>query len=536
MRNRFILCIFLLLGFSTSYAQLDYGNTWYKSAPNRTYIRLVVDNDGIYRTTMADLSGAGFDLSQVNPDNLKLYYRGKEVPMFVKKSGGQLLFIEFFGKRNNGQIDSIMYRSPTSGIHEPDLQPNKRISIFSDESVYYLTWDNTPSGNRYFNIFDPTYSLLTPEPNFKYTAWKEYTHGVSGNEYVRGGGGPYDSFYTLNSDYVTGEGYVGPGFAYGDPYTEKVATPAAANTGSPVKVTMRVFGRSNTQHLLRVEMNGNSTTPVLDTAINTSVIYIKTYERDYTPPGQLTAITDLTYQANRANTDNNNICFSAITYDRLPNMNGDSTLRITGWNKTSKSYIKLENFAGKDTVYAYDLANNIRHKGLITTSGGNKSANIILLGFPNTRDVFIATDAGVRKPRIEASRFNKLYDPAQGAEFVIIANRQLAASALAYAQYRDTATVNPVSVKIVYTDEIYDEYSYGTITPWALKRFCKDALDHWTVKPRYFFLWGKGKFITRGHEGEPLRLHSATRLMTMNLSATLTSNLLRSLLRRLSGG
>ncbi|MDX2249939.1 MAG: C25 family cysteine peptidase [Bacteroidia bacterium] len=504
MKKCLILYVLLLLTFTAAQAQFDYGNAWYKSNPNRTFIRLVVEEDGIYRATVADLADAGFDLSSVNPDNLKLYYRGKEVPLFVKKSGGQLLYVEFFGEQNNGQIDSIMYRNPTSGLHEPNLQPNKRISLFSDKSAYFLTWDNTPSGNRYFNIFDPTYSLLAPEANFKYTAWKEYKPGVAGHEYVRGGGGPYDSFYTLNSDYVTGEGYVGPGFSYGDPYTDKVPTPFPANTGNPVKVAMRVFGRSNTQHLLKVEMNGNTTTPVLDTAINTSIIYVKTFEKDYTPAGQLTSLTDLTYHANRANTDNNNICYSAITYDRLPNMNGDSTLRITGWNKTTKSYFRLENLVGQDTVYAYDLANRIRHKGLITNGAGGKTANIILLGFPGSRDIFIATDAAIRKPQIESARFNKLFDPAAGAEYVIIAHRSLSASALVYANYRDTATVNPVSVRVVYTDEIYDEYSYGTITPWAVKRFCKDALDHWTIKPRYFFLWGKGKFITRGYEDDPL--------------------------------
>ena len=89
-----------------------------------------------------------------------------------------------------------MYRNPTSGIHQPGLLPNKNISLFTDESAYFLTWDNTP-GIRYFDIFDPTYSLFTPESSFKYTAHKEYHPDDGDTEYVRGGGGPYDSFYTL---------------------------------------------------------------------------------------------------------------------------------------------------------------------------------------------------------------------------------------------------------------------------------------------------------------------------------------------------
>lgn len=499
------VCLFVFLPWYLLNAQtFDYGNSWYKSNPARTFIKLIVEADGIYRVTPQDISEQGINISGVSAVNFHLYYRGKEVPMYISTSGATINYFEFFGQRNNGQIDSIMYRSPNTGLHEPDLQPNKRYSLYSDESAYFLTWDNIPSGNRYFSIFDPTYSLITPEPHFKYEAIKEYGFDLPSSTYVRGGGGPYDSFYTLNCDYVTGEGYVGPGFAYQDPTTVQIPTPAAASTGAPVNVEMRVFGRSNTQHILKVEMNGNTSSPVLDTTVSTSMIYIKTYNRDYIPSGNLSATTDLTYRAERANTDNNNVCFSSITYDRLPNMDGDSTLRISSWNKNTKSYFKFDNITGSDTLFAYDLVNKVRHKGLITGGVGNKKGNVILLGFPNTRDIFIATDAGIRKPRVEAPVFSKLHDPTQGADYVIIAHRDLSASATAYANYRDTATVNPVSVKVVYTDEIYNEYSYGTITPWGIKRFCKDALDNWNIKPKYFLLWGKGKFTTRGLDGVPV--------------------------------
>ena len=80
-------------------------------------------------------------------------------------------------------------------------------------------------------------------------------------------------------------------------------------------------------------------------------------------------------------------------------------------------------------------------------------------------------------PRIEAPRLSRLYDPAQGAEYVIIAHPTLEASATEYARYRDTATVSPVSVKLVYIDQIYDEYGYGSLTPWAIKRFANHGLQ-----------------------------------------------------------
>ncbi|MCB0856026.1 MAG: hypothetical protein KDD63_27575, partial [Bacteroidetes bacterium] len=496
MKKYSLLYICLLLSFSQIWGQaFDIGNNWYTSNTNRQFIKLIVEQDGIYRVTTQDLANAGYDLSTVNPQYLHLYYRGKEVPVFIGKQGGQLKFIEFYGKRNDGRVDSIMYREPTGGLHEPDLQPNMRISLYSDESAYFLTWDNIPSGNRYFDDYDAIFPSSSV-PHFKYTALKEYLPDQPGTEYVRGGGGPYDSFYTLNSDYITGEGYLGVKFGYQSPTTVNVSTPAPANTGNAVNIKTRIFGRSNAQHILRVTMNGEATA-FLDTAYTTPAIYIHTYERTHTPVNSLSGTTDFTFYAERSNTDNNNVAWISMTYDRLPDMNNDSTLRISDWsNINEKSFFDFSNVEGGDSIFGYDFRNRVRYRGII--SGGK--GKIIIKKSPFTRDIFFTTDWGIKKPRIESPHFNDLGDPDGGAEFVIIAHRGLTNSAQAYANYRETATVNPVSVKIVYTDEIYDEYGYATITPWAIKRFCKDALDNWKEKPKYFLLWGKGKFLTRDTE------------------------------------
>ncbi|RMG24034.1 MAG: hypothetical protein D6730_13340, partial [Bacteroidetes bacterium] len=487
----------MLASFGSRAQDFEYGNNWYRVNPNRTFIKLVVEEDGIYRLSGQALQQAGYDLSGVDLRYLRLFYRGKEVPMYVSGSGGSLQYLEFFGRRNDGRVDSIMYRNPLSGLHEPGLQPNKNISLFSDESAYFLTWDNIP-GKRYINVFDPTYSLYTPESHFTYEARLEFHPDGGETEYVRGGGGAFDPPYSLNCDYVTGEGYVGPSFSYGQNKSRviNIPTPAAANfQNRPVVIRARVFGRSNTQHRLRIEMDGNSQNPVLDTTWNANLIYLKTYVREHL--AQLDKLTDLRFIAlNEFNnrTDNNNICWASVTYDRLFDMDSARSIRVTNWDKAVDAYFRFEGADGNDSVFVYDLQNPIRAKGIIT----NGQAHVIVPGFGGKRDLFVATDKGIKTPRIEKAALNRLHDPANGAEYVIITHRLLQPSAEAYAHYRDTATVTPLDgVRIVYTDEIYDEYGYGTITPWAIKRFCKDALDNWSKKPRYFLLWGKGNFLLR---------------------------------------
>ncbi len=499
MKKYFFIYILLLFPTISAVAQVfDYGNNWYRPISNRTFIKIIVEEDGVYRVSNQQLQEAGFDLTETNLSLLQLHYRGKEVPVYIAKENEVLSYIEFFGQRNDGREDSIFYRNPLSGLHAPNLQPNKNISLFSDESTYFLSVGNTP-GKRYIDFFDPTYSLNTPENYFTYESRLEYHPNSPTSDqtvYVRGGGGAYDPFYALNCDYITGEGYVGPAFAFGEGKSRviNIPTPAAANLENRrFIVQARVFGRSNTQHRLRIELDGNQTEPVLDTAITANQIYIKTYQREYL--AELDEVTDLEFFAqNPLQADNNNICWASIVYDRLFDLNNAQQIRMEDWNKLAPAYFQFKNADGNEEVYAYDLRNPIRARGLVSAG----EAQIIVPGFPEKRDLFIVTDKGIKTPRLEKASFNKLHNPDNGAEYVIITHRLLEASAIAYAQYRDTASVTPISsVSVVYTDEIYDEYGYGTITPWAIKRFCKDALDNWKVKPKYFLLWGKGNFMLR---------------------------------------
>ncbi len=480
---------------------IQYGNDWYKNTVDRTFIKLLVAEDGIYRVTAQDLASAGYDLSSVDARFLQLMYRGKEVRMHVSKApSGQLVYLEFYGKRNDGRIDSVMYRDPITGLHSPRHQPTIHQSIFTDTSAYFLSWSQNTPGLRYFDYAEVGYSLIPEEPHFKYEAMLEFRKEDNTAVYVIAGGGPYDSFHSLNSDFVTGEGLVSRlGFSVGSPAgrTWAIPTPTPANTGSPMIIKSRVFGRSNTAHHLRVLLNGNISKPVVDTSITFSYIYTQTYTREYT--ANIGNTTDLTFQALQTPTDNNNLCWASITYDRQFDLANGNSVKISDWKKSSDAHMRFVNADGNDSVFVYDLTEGVRNRGVISSPGVAQ----VIVGFLSTtseRQLFFSTDKGIKKPVIAAPSLNKLHDPAGGAEFVIVSHRKLSAAAEAYRDYRDTCTANPLSVKLVYTDEIYDEYSYGSVTSWGIKRFCKDAIDNWTVKPKFFLLFGKGKTEYRAQE------------------------------------
>ena len=69
MKKYSLLYILLLIPFYQILGQnFDYGNDWYKSDPNRQFVKIVVDEDGLYRTSSQDLLNEGYDLSSVNPN------------------------------------------------------------------------------------------------------------------------------------------------------------------------------------------------------------------------------------------------------------------------------------------------------------------------------------------------------------------------------------------------------------------------------------------------------------------------------------
>ncbi|MEM7035968.1 MAG: C25 family cysteine peptidase, partial [Bacteroidota bacterium] len=119
-------------------------------------------------------------------------------------------------------------------------------------------------------------------------------------------------------------------------------------------------------------------------------------------------------------------------------------------------------------------------------------------GHADERQLWVYTDQSISTPIISPrTQLSYLSNPDGGAEFVIITHKRFANSAQQYATYRDTNSVNPMSAKVVYVDEIYDEFGYGSMTSLAIKNFCKYALDNWLTRPRYVMLWGKGRASPR---------------------------------------
>lgn len=486
MQRLFLILLSLFCGTLTFPQSFDYGNNWVN--PTTSYTCLKVWEDGIYRVTASDLQSAGVNISSLTPGNLHLIYRGEEQYLHVAQTGGQLDYLDFYGQRNDGEVDAAMYRNPALWVPTDSmLAPNPSISLFSDTAAYYLYWDAQP-GLRYQTSQNTNYSSFAPELGFAYEATQEY-HPNNAGEYIPGGGTQYDIFYRNNSAYVPGEGYVGPGFSPLASYSITLPTPHAVNGILPKAVQARVFGASSFEHITELSVNG---TAVLRDTVNG--VHIRNMETIFGQPFQTSTQVSLTAHGSQNNqTDSNRVCRVSLVYERGFDLDQANQIR-SGWQKPVDAFFQFTDVDVLSNSWVYDLTTHTRITG--TVSGDSVKA--IIPGNSLPREMYLVTDQGLKVPAIVGSpSFANLSGNTSGAQMVIITNQSLSASALDYAAYRQTNPFNPVSTTVVYLEDIYSEFGYGSPTPWAIKRFCKFALDEWANPPSFFLLWGKAGHLIR---------------------------------------
>lgn len=464
---------------------MPYFNEWIQ--PTQSYVKLTVTADGLYRVYKADLQAAGIaNLNALTSNTIQLFYRGEEVPVYVEDSLGTLNFFEFVGWSNDGAIDSLLYREASDDFdHDPTQQTNVYRSLFSDTAAYFLTWDN--ANLRQLQAIAPSnFAAHVPLSHYRMWVMRDY---VANLDYFPGGGGSEDLNYVLNPDYIAGEGYLSNVFqpsSSPDAVAQFVPTPGYANAGNPTRVVARVVGTNACQHILGIDLN------LIDRYRDTTNnVNIETFAFDYSGP--LSAQTLVRFHAYGTTTsiiDMQRVAWFSLEYDRLFDLNGDSTTTMRHWNQADTAYVKIYNATFDNAAWIYDVT---RQERISATVDGD-TLRFLVPGHGTERELYFFTDRAIQSVAVAPdAALDNVSDVTAGAEFVIITHRKFANSATQYAAYRDSSTVNRLSAKVVYIDQIYDEFGYGSHTPWAIKNFCRYAVENWAVRPKHFMIWGKGR-------------------------------------------
>ena len=206
----------------TCFAQAQpYGNEWIDYS--QQYYRFKVINTGLHRINQADLVAAGIPVSSFSSQNIQIFGREREIPLYINDGGDNSLdggdYILFYAKRNDGWIDSAVYIDPLTIA-------NPAYSLYNDTINYFFSWNNSTTNLRYQAETDvnfAAYPSITPYVNYLVSMNHndQYQDGVknslvSSSFYTAGkgwssprvnGAGGYTANLSLNTAFP----YTGPG-------------------------------------------------------------------------------------------------------------------------------------------------------------------------------------------------------------------------------------------------------------------------------------------------------------------------------------
>jgi hypothetical protein len=163
--------------------------------------------------------------------------------------------------------------------------------------------------------------------------------------------------------------------------------------------------------------------------------------------------------------------------------------------------IAVGGFASK-AIRVVDITDPLASDELRGTVGadGGLWALTLRVGAVGPRTLLAFTDTTVSAPMfVRANRPSKWYAASNAADYVVVSHANFA-GALAPLVARRTRT--GLTVAQVDIEDVYDEFSFGEKTPYALRDFVTRARDAWQKKPRFLLLVGDATLDPRDYDGQ----------------------------------
>ncbi|GAB3551870.1 putative type IX secretion system sortase PorU2 [Spirosoma fluminis] len=460
---------------------LSAGHEWINS--NQTYFKLPVAETGLYRIRAVELERAGFPVSTVDPTTVQVFHRGIEQAIFVAGEADKRFdtddFLEFYGRGNDGAQDSLLY-------HPVGAQPHPYYSLFSDTTVFFLTWrlDGTP-GKRMAAYSDTSYASLPPEPYYWAEDMRLFTDNYPG---YPAGIPPRIEF----SYYEAGEGYTGPVQQKDKPYVHTFALRQAYTNGAAPELTILLAGRDNTNHRVECWVG-----PSPDRQRLTDSTFFSTYDNarlqlrirwsDVGPDGRLTV--SLVSRGDNAPVDRYSVSFMRLRYPKHVSLedNRPQTFQLA---PTAGGRSRLDLPSAPTETCFWDITDPINPIRLGATVSPAGLTQVLVHGTTVPRTIFSASQ---RKSAISIRPVTFPDWRGRKPTYLIITHEALlgANAVRDYAAYRASPAGGAHDTLTVTMQQLIDQYSFGERHPLAIRRFADQMLRQGS--PQYLLLIGRSR-------------------------------------------
>ena len=471
----------------------------------QSYYKLSTAENGIYRLTTAELQRAGVPVQQIAPNTIQLFHRGVEQAIYIDgEADGRLDtgdYLEFYGQRNDGAPDSLLYRPYTA-------QPHRYYSLFNDTTAYFLTWQINQSigagqpGKRMAAYTDTSRNLV-PETYH----WAEDIRLFTDNY----PGWPAGFLQKIEySYYEAGEGYTGPIQQKDKPFDIRFQLTNAFRNGPPPQVYMLLVGRGFTNHRVNFLVGSTLTTQrLLDSTrfvgYDNARIQHAVDWSDVGTDGRMPVLTVSGGEAIPA--DDYSISYSRVRYPQQLTANGkNQTVFQLEPNPLGRSRLDVTNVVPGTRFW--DISNPNAPVRVGTSPVDSDAVRVVVRNTDTPRTLF--STAEFRKvPAIRPVSFIDWHN--RKPTYLIVTHEALLSKPVgtlnaiqAYASYRASVAGGNFDTLTATMQQLFDQYSYGERHPLAIRRFARQMLQQRGDAVPYLLLIGRSR-STPGIRRDPLQ-------------------------------
>ncbi len=406
--------------------------------------KIAVSEDGVYRLTGADLSGAGIDLSTIDVANLSLKNLGHEVPIILEDGGDGSFddadYILFWGEAPDSEFtnDNIYWLffddSGAARMQESDAHPTGTAQVatsfvetlrIEQDNVY---WQNIPNGKGEDHYF---YSKVTA-PDTEVFQLDTYNRSSE----------PFDATFVAEFRGKTDVTGVDP-----DHHTQVILNDQIIDDktwNGQIKFVQSVSGPQSMLAKGRNELKINY-------------------------PGDLTLLDQLYLN------------YVQVTF--LATFVATEGILTFSPQETGRTEFQVSGFPSDD-ILVFDVTDPLAVRYLANASveadGGGYLVRFEDDASPTRR--YVVLDTSVLKTGLSLTLDvpSLLKSPNKRADYIIISHANFLEAAQGIAQHH---AAKGEAVLVADVEEIYDEFNFGVKSPEAIKDFLEYAYESFSPPP-----------------------------------------------------
>lgn len=475
----------------------NYQNEWIDYS--QTYYKFQSEETGLHRISFETLQTVNLPL---NGGDFVLMTNGEQIPIYVTTNGTfqEGDFIEFYGTKNDGQLDTKLYESPRQ-------QPNVNHSLFIDKRTYFLYSSPDVEPIRINNApNDVEETTLEANPFFLFKSQQDITASYHFGEPITPSG-----YFSFLGEFSEGEGWVGSVIKDGFNQTIKVPTPALYPEAeeNSVAVDLTIVGRNNAIGIVNDQE--------MEVWVNDH-IYLKENFRDFSiksyqfplRPSELETEIDYTgfprtpfvfkgfdgvFAQFFAYETKYSVASISVTYPRIFDF-GDADNFLFDLNLETEKYLEISNFDHQENAILYDFNTLQRIIPLIENDTLKIHLNSDVVDYQHQLFLSNASTAIFEVTHLKEKNFLDFSNITEQGSFIILSNDSLRNHSIdpikRYEQYRASEEGGDHQVVVVEVAELYDQFSWGIEQhPLAIQSFVNFAVKEWEIVPDYLLLLGK---------------------------------------------